>query len=45
MTLDGAVQSLSARFNVSGQEADIREDVLATVRTFQELGLCKPSSP
>jgi hypothetical protein len=45
MTLDGAVQSLSARFNVSGQEADIREDVLATVRTFQELGLCEPSSP
>lgn len=40
-TLEGAVQSLAARLNVSGQEADIREDVLLTVRTFQDLGLCE----
>lgn len=45
MTLDGAVLSLATRFSISGQEADIREDVLTTVRTFQELGLCEPSRP
>lgn len=41
-TLDGAVQSLAASLSVSGQDAEIREDVLATVRTFQQLGLCEP---
>jgi hypothetical protein len=41
-TLEGAVQSLSRSLNVPGQEDDIREDVLNTVRTFQELGLCEP---
>lgn len=45
VTLDVAVQSLATRLNVSGQEANIREDVLMTVRTFQELGLCEPPSP
>ncbi len=41
-TLEGAVQSIVARLDVSGQEAEIREDVLVTVRTFQDLGLCEP---
>ncbi len=44
-TLDGAVRSLATSLNVSGQDDDIREDVLATVRTFQELGLCEPAKP
>ena len=41
-TLEGAVQSLARGLNVTGQEDAIREDVLSTVRTFQELGLCEP---
>jgi Coenzyme PQQ synthesis protein D (PqqD) len=41
-TLEGAVQSITTRFNAPGHEADIREDVLTTVRTFQDLGLCEP---
>lgn len=41
-SLEGAVQSLASSLNVSGQEAEIREDVLVTVRTFQDLGLCEP---
>ena len=40
-TLDGAVQSIAKSLSISGQDAEIREDVLATVRTFQELGLCE----
>src|SRR5687768_15962825 len=45
LTLDAAVQSLAARFNVSGQAADVHADVLATVRTFQELRLLQSSPP
>jgi hypothetical protein len=41
-TLEGAVQSIATRFDASGQEAALREDVLTTVRTFQDLGLCEP---
>lgn len=41
-TVEGAVRALARDLNVTGQESDIREDVLSTVRTFQELGLCEP---
>lgn len=44
-TMEGAVQELARSMSASGHEAEILEDVRQTVRTFQELGLCEPSSP
>jgi len=40
-TVDGAVASLAQALSAKGQEAEILEDVHATVRQFQELGLCE----